>query len=86
MEIARKYDLIHSQREALGMTTTVEAERALLVLQDKHVGCDEYDEYVHIFAYKTVIIRIGLKTKLVPIAIRRAMLRQSMSQSEMMIN
>ncbi len=37
-EIVRKYDLIHSQREALGISSPVEAERALQVVQEKSVG------------------------------------------------
>ncbi len=52
VEIAPKYYLIHSQRKALGMINMVEAEITLFVVKDKHVGCDEYDEYEHICTYK----------------------------------
>ncbi len=40
-EIARKYDLIQSQREALGISSAVIAEKALHVVQEKSVGSVE---------------------------------------------
>ncbi len=34
------------------MTTTVEAETALPVVQEKQIRCNNYNKYVHIFTYK----------------------------------
>ncbi len=54
-EIARKYDLIQSQREALGISSAVIAEKALHVVQDKSVsGVETYttDDLKHILTYK----------------------------------
>ncbi len=54
-EIARKYDLIHSQREILGISSAVIAEKALYVVQDKSVGgVDTYttDNLKHILTYR----------------------------------
>ncbi len=54
-EIARKYDLIQSQREALGISSAVIAEKALHVVQEKSVGgVERYttDDLKHILTYK----------------------------------
>ncbi len=54
-EIARKYDLIQSQRKALGISSAVRAEKALHVVQGKSVGGVETyttDDLQHILTYK----------------------------------
>ncbi len=54
-KIAQKYDLLHSQSEALGISSTVEAEKALHVVQEKSVGGVEIyttDDLKHILAYR----------------------------------
>ncbi len=54
-EIARKYDLIHSQREVLGIFSAVITEKALHVVQEKSVdSVDTYttDDLKHILAYR----------------------------------
>ncbi len=43
-EIARKYDVIHSQREALGRTTVVAVEKPLQAVQDKQTGGEVHRE------------------------------------------
>ncbi len=40
-EIARKYHLIFSQREALGIGTIVDSQKTLHVVHEKAVGGDE---------------------------------------------
>ncbi len=54
-EIAWKYDLIQSQREVLGISSDVRAEKALHVVQEKSVGgVERYttDDLKHILTYK----------------------------------
>ncbi len=54
-EITQKYDLLHSQREALGITSATGAEKVLHTVQEKSVGNDEIniiDKLEQIFAYK----------------------------------
>ncbi len=54
-EIARKYDLLHSQWEALGLTSIIETEKVLNTLQDRSVGNDEasiINNLEQLFAYK----------------------------------
>ncbi len=54
-EIARKYDLIHNQREALGISSAVIAEKALHVIEEKSVGGVETyttDDLKHILTYR----------------------------------
>ncbi len=54
-EIARKYDLIQSQREAFGISSTVIAEKALHVGQEKSVGGVETyitDDLKYILTYR----------------------------------
>ncbi len=43
-EIARKYDVIHSQREVLGRTTVVAVEKPLQAVQDKQTGGEVHRE------------------------------------------
>ncbi len=53
-EIAQKYDLIQSQREALGISSVVIAKKALHVVQEKSVGGVEtytIDNLRHILTY-----------------------------------
>ncbi len=53
--IARKYDLIHSQREALGITTLVAVEKPLNIVQEKQTRGDDlhtYREFKQIFAFR----------------------------------
>ncbi len=44
-EIARKYDIIASQREALGLSAQMAMEKPFLVVQDKQTGSDFTDTY-----------------------------------------
>ncbi len=43
--IARKYDIIASQREVLGLSAQTASEKSLLSLQDKQTGSDQLDAY-----------------------------------------
>ncbi len=52
-EIARKYNVIHNQREALRKATLVEIEKPLFAVQDKQTGGDDpytYGEFEQVFA------------------------------------
>ncbi len=54
-EIAWKYDLLHSQWEALAISSAIEAGKALHVVQDRYIGSDEtysINKLEHILAYK----------------------------------
>ncbi len=44
-DIARKYDIITSQREVLGLSAQTVGEKPLLSLQDKQTGSDQMDAY-----------------------------------------
>ncbi len=80
-EIAWKYDLIHSQREALGIFSAVKAEKALHVVEEKSVGGVETyttDDLKHI---EMTIISIGLGMNIVPIVTRKNIQNQSALRS-----
>ncbi len=88
-EIARKYDLIDSQREALGIATIVDSEKALHVVHEKAVGADEtfpINELQQILAYRTVIVRISIRMKLVLIVTRKVIRRPFASPNVMILN
>ncbi len=54
-EIAPKYNVIHSQRDALGRTALVTVEKPLLAVQDKQSGGDDphtYSEFEQVFAFR----------------------------------
>ncbi len=72
-EIARKYDLIQSQREALGISSAVKAEKALHVVQEKSVG-----------GVETYTTDIGFRKSLVLIVTRKDIQKRSAFQSVMM--
>ncbi len=84
-EIARKYDLIQSQREALGISSSVIAEKALHVVQEKSVGGVETyttDDLKHILTYiEMIIVSIGLMMNLVLIVTRKDIQKWSAFQS-----
>ncbi len=44
-DIARKYDIISSQIEVLGLSAQIVREKPLLSLQDKQTGSDQMDAY-----------------------------------------
>ncbi len=54
-EIARKYDIIASQREALGLSAQGATEKPMLLVQDKQTNSDitdMYSEFEQVFAFR----------------------------------
>ncbi len=54
-EIARKYDIITSQREALGLSHQGASEKPLLLVQDKQTNSDitdTYGEFEQVFSFR----------------------------------